>query len=186
MQLSSRCSKTKMCKFYLANKCDRGDECSYAHSQEELRIPPDLAGTQLCPVILEGRACKNICCRFAHSATEVKGFPGGSSRDVTLVDDVRDKTPEELTRYELFGVCLRNTFIDEDKAVDALRRTCSAPGRLISPQEYKTYIVMEKKKDSHHSAKQQAIKKRTKFAAPKKGDKMPRPLPVGQVSAISK
>jgi len=177
-----------MCKFYLANQCGRGDVCSYAHSQNELRIPPDLAGTQLCPEILEGRACKNNFCRFAHSATEVKSFPGGSSWDVTLCEEVRDKDPEELTCYAFFGVCLRNTFltIDENKAGDAFRRTCSAPGRLISPQEFRTYNVCEKNNGSRQSAKQRVKKKHTTTAALNQGDKMARPLPAGPVTVISK
>eukprot|EP00930_Biecheleria_cincta_P060358 TRINITY_DN4601_c0_g1_i2.p1 TRINITY_DN4601_c0_g1~~TRINITY_DN4601_c0_g1_i2.p1 ORF type:complete len:173 (-),score=19.52 TRINITY_DN4601_c0_g1_i2:745-1263(-) len=172
-----------MCKFFLANKCERGNLCSYAHSQDELRPPPDLSGTQLCPAIMEGRACKDYSCRFAHSAAEVKRFPGGSKRDEVRDRGLEKETEDEVTCYEFFGVCLRNTFLtwEDDKAGTAVRRTCSAPGRLNRPQEYATESVADKGKDLWCLATPKKQPAKTVRASHAVG-----PLPAGRVNAISR
>lgn len=74
--LSLRCKKTKMCKFFMSNACQRGSSCAYAHSQAELRATPNLRCTILCPKMLAGKVCAVASCQFAHSARELKKFPG--------------------------------------------------------------------------------------------------------------
>eukprot|EP00930_Biecheleria_cincta_P051894 TRINITY_DN3710_c0_g1_i4.p1 TRINITY_DN3710_c0_g1~~TRINITY_DN3710_c0_g1_i4.p1 ORF type:complete len:415 (-),score=73.91 TRINITY_DN3710_c0_g1_i4:742-1914(-) len=76
MDLASTCRKTKMCKFFLTNACQRGSTCAYAHSEAEIRAPPNLRCTQLCPTAAAGTVCSNADCRFAHDAKELKRFPG--------------------------------------------------------------------------------------------------------------
>eukprot|EP00930_Biecheleria_cincta_P051893 TRINITY_DN3710_c0_g1_i3.p1 TRINITY_DN3710_c0_g1~~TRINITY_DN3710_c0_g1_i3.p1 ORF type:complete len:422 (-),score=73.81 TRINITY_DN3710_c0_g1_i3:742-1923(-) len=78
MDLASTCRKTKMCKFFLTNACQRGSTCAYAHSEAEIRAPPNLRCTQLCPSAAAGTVCSNADCRFAHDAKELKRFPGAN------------------------------------------------------------------------------------------------------------
>lgn len=68
-----------MCKFFLANACERGDRCAYAHSRTEMRATPDLRCTQFCPTASSGKPCYDAGCKFAHCRTELKQFPGGNS-----------------------------------------------------------------------------------------------------------
>lgn len=77
--LANRCKKTKMCKFFLANACERGDRCAYAHSRAEVRATPDLRCTQFCPTALSGNTCCDTNCKFAHRREQLKKFPGGNS-----------------------------------------------------------------------------------------------------------
>eukprot|EP00930_Biecheleria_cincta_P023560 TRINITY_DN17011_c0_g1_i1.p1 TRINITY_DN17011_c0_g1~~TRINITY_DN17011_c0_g1_i1.p1 ORF type:complete len:455 (+),score=75.72 TRINITY_DN17011_c0_g1_i1:87-1367(+) len=79
VDLSSRCRKTQMCKFFVAHGCQRGASCSYAHSDAELRAIPDLRCTQICPELLAGKVCMASKCQFAHSAAERKKFPSAHS-----------------------------------------------------------------------------------------------------------
>lgn len=77
--LASRCKKTKMCKFFLENACERGDRCGYAHSENEIVVLPDLRYTQLCPMAVDGKECTDPKCRYAHHQNELKKFPGSGS-----------------------------------------------------------------------------------------------------------
>lgn len=65
-----------MCKFFLTNACQRGSLCAYAHSEAEIRAPPNLRCTQLCPMVVAGMGCINADCKFAHDAKQLKSFPG--------------------------------------------------------------------------------------------------------------
>jgi len=65
--------KTKLCKFNKKHRCSRGDECVYAHSQEELRPLPDFHRTRLCDdFTLYGDCAKGDLCSFAHQTTELR------------------------------------------------------------------------------------------------------------------
>lgn len=77
--LSSVCKKTQMCRFFLANRCDRGDHCAYAHADEEICALPDLKCTQLCPMVSRGEFCTDAKCKYAHHSIELKKFPGSNS-----------------------------------------------------------------------------------------------------------
>jgi len=66
------CKKTQICKFYQKNKCKRGQECTFAHSSEELRAPPDLRCTRLCHDVISKGRCADTQCRFAHVRVEVR------------------------------------------------------------------------------------------------------------------
>jgi len=68
--------KTDMCKFFLRNKCDNGDSCSYAHSVDEVRPKPDLTATSMCRSMLQTGSCTNSSCRFAHSEAELRATHG--------------------------------------------------------------------------------------------------------------
>lgn len=71
--LSTVCSKTRLCKFYSDGSCPRGDQCRFAHGQEELQAAPDLSRTKMCPALLKTGSCKRgPSCRFAHSEDELR------------------------------------------------------------------------------------------------------------------
>mmetsp|Transcript_50074 Transcript_50074/g.93708 ORF Transcript_50074/g.93708 Transcript_50074/m.93708 type:complete len:217 (+) Transcript_50074:62-712(+) len=65
--------KTELCQFYSDGLCSRGPSCNYAHGENELRIPPDLAKTSMCKDWQAGH-CKlhPSKCQFAHGSDELK------------------------------------------------------------------------------------------------------------------
>lgn len=68
-----QCFKTKRCRFWLEGRCTRGDACTYAHTDIELRAPPDLTKTKLCT-----RWKRGICdktpqeCAYAHGIEDLR------------------------------------------------------------------------------------------------------------------
>ena len=67
---------TRMCKYWNTNRCNLGAECSFAHSESELRDQPDLVSTQLCFQFARKGVCKNgEACKFAHGKSELRRFP---------------------------------------------------------------------------------------------------------------
>ena len=48
------------------------DDCSFAHTQSELRAQPDLQKTTLCAAWPRGE-CAAARCRFAHGVSELRG-----------------------------------------------------------------------------------------------------------------
>ncbi|SCM25415.1 zinc finger protein, putative [Plasmodium chabaudi chabaudi] len=64
--------KTKMCPWFFSGRCDRGIDCLFAHSQEELNPIPDLSFTSLCPLAKKSGLCKNEKCSYAHSVCELR------------------------------------------------------------------------------------------------------------------
>lgn len=62
--------KTKLCPhIQQRGRCGKGPSCVFAHSETELRCPPNLTKTKLCPQIRRGETCPNdeATCPFAHS-----------------------------------------------------------------------------------------------------------------------
>ena len=59
-----------MCKVFLWQGVCR-DDCSFAHSQDQLRIMPDLQKTTLCAAWPHGE-CATAHCRFAHGVSELR------------------------------------------------------------------------------------------------------------------
>ncbi|PFH38174.1 zinc finger (CCCH type) motif-containing protein [Besnoitia besnoiti] len=72
--------KTRLCSRLRGNRvfCPLGDSCTFAHSEKELRPPPVLDRTKLCPSVLGKGAtpCPGLArgepCRFAHSKAEIR------------------------------------------------------------------------------------------------------------------
>mmetsp|Transcript_20647 Transcript_20647/g.45269 ORF Transcript_20647/g.45269 Transcript_20647/m.45269 type:complete len:248 (-) Transcript_20647:338-1081(-) len=74
--LGSVCQKTRLCAFHIRGACSRGQACSFAHGQEELRPLPDLRQTRWCPTLMRhGRCDGGTGCRFAHTVEELRGVP---------------------------------------------------------------------------------------------------------------
>ncbi|SBT32675.1 zinc finger protein, putative [Plasmodium ovale wallikeri] len=63
--------KIQMCKYALINKCDRGENCTFAHDISELRIKPDMRKTKLCKSYILGK-CTDDNCIYAHSVNELR------------------------------------------------------------------------------------------------------------------
>ena len=60
--MCARFSRTKVCR----------DDCSFAHTQNDLRGHPDLRKTMLCAAWPRGE-CATARCRFAHGVSELRG-----------------------------------------------------------------------------------------------------------------
>jgi len=68
--------KTEMCKFFLANRCGKGNRCAFAHSLTEIREKPDLLRTSMCKNFLQTGNCDNPHCTFAHDERELRTTEG--------------------------------------------------------------------------------------------------------------
>jgi hypothetical protein len=75
IDISKQLHKTKMCMHFLKGKCRYGPECSYAHSEIELKGRPNLRKTRLCKNYEMGQ-CDNPHCPFAHGGEELRGTDG--------------------------------------------------------------------------------------------------------------
>ena len=51
--------KTKLCPLNQEGTCPKGDTCSYAHSNEEIRQQPNLTKTKLCMLYQAGTFIHN-------------------------------------------------------------------------------------------------------------------------------
>jgi hypothetical protein len=75
IDISKQLHKTKMCMHFLKGKCRYGPECSYAHSEIEIKHRPNLRKTRLCKNY-EMAQCDNPNCPFAHGGEELRGTDG--------------------------------------------------------------------------------------------------------------
>eukprot|EP00446_Apocalathium_sp_SHHI-4_P026162 CAMPEP_0177266718 /NCGR_PEP_ID=MMETSP0367-20130122/62836_1 /TAXON_ID=447022 ORGANISM="Scrippsiella hangoei-like, Strain SHHI-4" /NCGR_SAMPLE_ID=MMETSP0367 /ASSEMBLY_ACC=CAM_ASM_000362 /LENGTH=159 /DNA_ID=CAMNT_0018722111 /DNA_START=21 /DNA_END=497 /DNA_ORIENTATION=+ len=68
--------KTDMCNFFMKNRCDNGDRCSYAQNMDEVRSKPDLTATSMCRALAQTGSCDDPTCRFAHSDGDLRATHG--------------------------------------------------------------------------------------------------------------
>lgn len=71
---NAQCFKTKMCAFNLKGQCTR-ENCSFAHSNCEIRVAPDLTKTKVCTNWKLGSCQHGDACRFAHGAHDLRQHP---------------------------------------------------------------------------------------------------------------
>jgi hypothetical protein len=71
-KLSRQFYKTRMCPFHERGHCRRSEQCTYAHSEAELKIAPDLYKTKLCENWQKGFCTEEANCRFAHGRQELR------------------------------------------------------------------------------------------------------------------
>lgn len=64
--------KTKMCKFHQIGQCMRGNDCAFAHHDEEVLDLPDLSCTKLCRTLLKTGTCQDPNCTYAHTDEELR------------------------------------------------------------------------------------------------------------------
>eukprot|EP00928_Gymnodinium_smaydae_P021092 TRINITY_DN18203_c0_g2_i1.p1 TRINITY_DN18203_c0_g2~~TRINITY_DN18203_c0_g2_i1.p1 ORF type:complete len:285 (-),score=39.61 TRINITY_DN18203_c0_g2_i1:226-1080(-) len=75
-----RFRKTVMCSFYNMGRCMRGENCSFAHGDQDLRQKPELRNTRLCSRFFSTGNCRDgAMCPFAHSKDELRQ---GNSRQM--------------------------------------------------------------------------------------------------------
>eukprot|EP00929_Paragymnodinium_shiwhaense_P114817 TRINITY_DN83339_c0_g1_i1.p1 TRINITY_DN83339_c0_g1~~TRINITY_DN83339_c0_g1_i1.p1 ORF type:complete len:830 (+),score=148.64 TRINITY_DN83339_c0_g1_i1:147-2636(+) len=75
--------KTKFCKFYERGVCTRGDECQFAHTEEDLH-PQSFYRTRLCRKLVTTGRCDDIAnCGYAHSREELR-VPADSLEEAEL------------------------------------------------------------------------------------------------------
>jgi len=67
--------KTKMCKFFAAGTCAKGEACGFAHGYTDLQNRPDLWKTQLCMAFeRNGRCFDSANCKYAHGLEELRSI----------------------------------------------------------------------------------------------------------------
>ncbi|PHJ18798.1 zinc finger protein zfp1 [Cystoisospora suis] len=65
--------KTQLCpKIQATGVCSKRDQCSFAHSKDELRPPPDLRCTKWCRRFFQGQVCDDPKCLYAHSKEDLR------------------------------------------------------------------------------------------------------------------
>jgi len=67
--------KTKLCPLNLLSICIKGNSCTFAHSEEELREAPNLIKTKLCGPYMKGYCKFGDRCCFAHGERELRSTP---------------------------------------------------------------------------------------------------------------
>eukprot|EP00933_Yihiella_yeosuensis_P034139 TRINITY_DN27677_c0_g1_i1.p1 TRINITY_DN27677_c0_g1~~TRINITY_DN27677_c0_g1_i1.p1 ORF type:complete len:231 (+),score=36.74 TRINITY_DN27677_c0_g1_i1:109-801(+) len=64
---------TKMCSFFLSGGCQRGENCTFAHSQDQLMEQPELTKTVLCGRFSrKGRCNQGDACKYAHGFDDLR------------------------------------------------------------------------------------------------------------------
>lgn len=65
--------KTRLCRYFQVSRCYKGDQCSHAHSDQELQEKPDLRKTALCRAWNSTGSCSNgDDCPYAHGQRELR------------------------------------------------------------------------------------------------------------------
>ncbi|KNA00302.1 hypothetical protein PVNG_06582 [Plasmodium vivax North Korean] len=68
-----RLYKTQLCSFYAKGICARGNKCSWAHGELDVRPMPKFYKTRMCYTFLSGSYCEASKCTFAHTEEELRG-----------------------------------------------------------------------------------------------------------------
>eukprot|EP00928_Gymnodinium_smaydae_P012431 TRINITY_DN14508_c0_g2_i1.p1 TRINITY_DN14508_c0_g2~~TRINITY_DN14508_c0_g2_i1.p1 ORF type:complete len:170 (+),score=16.82 TRINITY_DN14508_c0_g2_i1:81-590(+) len=87
--------KTKLCKFFNIGVCNKGKECFFAHSKEELRRRPDLRCTKLCPVLSKKGVCRDMACGFAHATEQRRKIGARRALEKPVQKQIPDDAPSD-------------------------------------------------------------------------------------------
>ena len=109
-------SKTKLCSFHLRGKCTHGAHCLYAHDVSELKSPPDLTKTRLCPMLRKGMCMKKQC-TYAHTREDLRG--------------TADVYKTSICRFYANGKCSAGKHCRHAHGVSELRNRQSTPPSLL-------------------------------------------------------
>ncbi|SOV15885.1 zinc finger protein, putative [Plasmodium gaboni] len=71
---NSKYYRIKLCQYFKEGICHKGDNCSYAHSTDELRNYFSFKKTKICEMWLKNK-CGNIDCVYAHGELELRATP---------------------------------------------------------------------------------------------------------------
>merc|ERR1719335_974550 len=83
--------KTRMCHFYLQNKCRFGESCRFAHTPNEIKPPPVLDKTSVCVAWSQGNCpLSSDECKFAHGRSELRRTLQFERRSLIQFDNPMD------------------------------------------------------------------------------------------------
>eukprot|EP00931_Biecheleriopsis_adriatica_P022264 TRINITY_DN14355_c0_g1_i5.p1 TRINITY_DN14355_c0_g1~~TRINITY_DN14355_c0_g1_i5.p1 ORF type:complete len:242 (-),score=34.28 TRINITY_DN14355_c0_g1_i5:42-767(-) len=75
VQRMGKLRNTRLCAFFLAQKCKYADQCSFAHDTDDILEKPNLAKTKICYKWQRGRCALSAAeCRFAHGDLDKTGI----------------------------------------------------------------------------------------------------------------
>jgi Zinc finger C-x8-C-x5-C-x3-H type (and similar) len=60
--------KTKVCRHFLSGRCKYSNDCTFAHSSNELQNRPDFRRTKIC----SKSECRDPQCQYAHNPDQVR------------------------------------------------------------------------------------------------------------------
>eukprot|EP00929_Paragymnodinium_shiwhaense_P030769 TRINITY_DN17379_c0_g1_i1.p1 TRINITY_DN17379_c0_g1~~TRINITY_DN17379_c0_g1_i1.p1 ORF type:complete len:462 (+),score=80.80 TRINITY_DN17379_c0_g1_i1:98-1483(+) len=89
---NSAFTKTRLCRFYAKGICKRGEGCTYAHTEAELRALPDVFRTKLCPLLSRTGRCMLVDCTYAHKEDEL--YKAAAGQGMAGQDDSEDDGDE--------------------------------------------------------------------------------------------
>jgi len=73
---NSQFHKTKLCRYFQSSRCHKGEDCSYAHTRDELVDKPNLIKTSLCHVWMKTSQCSmETECPYAHGRDKLRPHP---------------------------------------------------------------------------------------------------------------
>eukprot|EP00931_Biecheleriopsis_adriatica_P083951 TRINITY_DN57644_c0_g1_i1.p1 TRINITY_DN57644_c0_g1~~TRINITY_DN57644_c0_g1_i1.p1 ORF type:complete len:261 (-),score=45.86 TRINITY_DN57644_c0_g1_i1:64-765(-) len=88
---------TTRCRFFALGKCDRGEDCCFAHDDAQLREKPDLFKTRMCRSYARSGRCSNGDeCRYAHSREEMRLVP--KAPKLSKAGDLEPKSEKKSSR----------------------------------------------------------------------------------------
>lgn len=87
--------KTELCRFHAEGKCVKGEACSFAHGQDELRTKPDLTKTTLC-VRWQKDFCGRNDCPYAHGPDDLRHQDSDDESCAEELNAARQIKPRQL------------------------------------------------------------------------------------------
>lgn len=95
-------NKTQLCKYYKSSKgCDKGNKCSFAHSENELRCMFD-------------EYCVNGECKRVHLRRDKNGITKYNNKEITVIDNNVKKINEENKIPEIQLTINANKYYDDN------------------------------------------------------------------------
>ena len=108
--------KTKICSFFQANKCTRGVNCKFAHSEGELELAPDLTKTSICWEWKAGTCPQSAAnCRFAHGKYDLR------QESPTVLHDPTNHLRMPSFAVHIRDAAARNDFLESYRGVGGNR-----------------------------------------------------------------
>ncbi|CAK9023045.1 unnamed protein product [Durusdinium trenchii] len=98
MQKQETFRYTSLCRFYMAGRCERGEECHFAHDESQLREKPNLYRTRICRSLAKSGKCK--ASKFAHSQEEMRDYNSGMSASESVEGDTWARTESSWSQDE--------------------------------------------------------------------------------------
>jgi len=115
-QFRNQFRKTQLCRFNAVGQCNRGQNCSFAHSPGELKTVPDLTKTSLCLAWQKGRCPLAAAdCHFAHGSEELRLTPAFNNAKFSQ----RTRTAKEDSHHSQDVDLLDFTNLAEDVLSDS-------------------------------------------------------------------